>query len=50
MAGAIRDCRAGGDPVIGHSEIALKDISLPQAVELSYIHSRDYQTALKTCI
>ncbi len=37
----------GGDPVIGHSEITLKDISLPQAVELSYIHSRDYQTAIE---
>ncbi|MBL8818280.1 MAG: TolC family protein [Planctomyces sp.] len=37
----------GADPVIGHSEVKLQDVSLPQAVELSYIHSREYQTVIE---
>ncbi len=37
----------GADPVIGHSEVKLTDVTLPQAVELAYIHSRDYQTQLE---
>ncbi|MFO0427361.1 MAG: TolC family protein [Planctomyces sp.] len=37
----------GADPVIGHSRVELRDVTLPQAVELSYIHSREYQTAIE---
>lgn len=37
----------GADPVIGHSRVNLHRIALPQAVELAYIHSRDYQTTLE---
>ncbi len=37
---------AGGDvdPVSAHSSVELKEITLEEAIELSYIHSRDYQT------
>lgn len=37
----------GADPVIGHSRVDLHRISLPQAVELAYIHKREYQTTLE---
>lgn len=37
----------GADPVIGHAKVDLPRLTLPQAVELAYIHSREYQTALE---
>lgn len=36
-----------GDPVDGHAEVKLLKVSLPDIVDLAYIHSRDYQTALE---
>ena len=36
-----------GDPVAGHAEVKLLQVTLPQAVELAYIHSREYQTAIE---
>ncbi len=35
------------DPVHGHSYVDLQDVSLHQAVGLTYIHSRTYQTAIE---
>lgn len=35
------------DPVIGHSKVQLLRVTLPQAVELAYIHNREYQFALE---
>jgi outer membrane protein TolC len=35
------------DPVIGHSAVSLPEVSLPQSVELAYIHNRDYQTQIE---
>jgi len=37
----------GMDPVAGHSEVKLLKVTLPELVDLSYIHSRDYQTNLE---
>ncbi|MCA9058350.1 MAG: TolC family protein, partial [Planctomycetaceae bacterium] len=36
-----------GDPTYGHSGVKLMKISLPQAMELAYLHSRDYQTNIE---
>ncbi|MBC7968171.1 MAG: hypothetical protein H7Z17_19865, partial [Fuerstia sp.] len=35
------------DPVKGHSKVQLVNVSLPELVDLSYIHSRDYQSNLE---
>ncbi len=35
------------DPVKGHSKVQLVKVSLPELVDLSYIHSRDYQSNLE---
>ena len=35
------------DPVHGHNQVALPEVTLNDAVELSYIHSREYQTAIE---
>ena len=35
------------DPVTAHSSVALKEITLEEAIELSYIHSRTYQTNIE---
>lgn len=35
------------DPVIGHSLVSLPEVSLPQSVELAYIHNRNYQTQIE---
>ena len=35
------------DPVLGHSQVSLADVTLQDAVELTYIHSREYQTAIE---
>jgi hypothetical protein len=37
----------GVDPVDGHSKVQLVKVSLPELVDLTYIHSRDYQTNLE---
>ena len=37
----------GLDPVGGHSEVKLLKVSLPELVELTYIHNRDYQNTLE---
>ncbi|MCA9035204.1 MAG: TolC family protein [Planctomycetaceae bacterium] len=37
----------GADPVIGHSQIQILKVTLPDAVDLAYIHSRDYQTNIE---
>ena len=37
----------GTDPVHGHSLVSLVDVTLQEAIELTYIHSRDYQTAIE---
>lgn len=35
------------DPVHGHSQVNLEDVTLKQAVELSYIHQREYQEIIE---
>ena len=35
------------DPVKGHSKVQLVKVSLPELVDLSYIHSREYQSSLE---
>ncbi|MFK7817148.1 MAG: hypothetical protein AB8G99_00395, partial [Planctomycetaceae bacterium] len=35
------------DPVQAHSSVQLQEVSLPEAIELSYIHSREYQTEIE---
>lgn len=35
------------DPVQAHSSVQLTSITLDEAIELSYIHSREYQTAIE---
>lgn len=35
------------DPVQAHSSVELRSITLQEAIELSYIHSRDYQTEIE---
>lgn len=35
------------DPVHGHSQVTMENITLQQAIELAYIHSRTYQTAIE---
>ena len=37
----------GMDPVEGHSEVKLLQVSLPELVDLTYIHNRDYQNTLE---
>ena len=37
----------GMDPVEGHSEVKLLQVSLPALVDLTYIHNRDYQNNLE---
>ena len=37
----------GADPVIGHSQVQVLKVTLPDAVELAYIHNRDYQTNIE---
>ena len=36
-----------GDPVDGHAQVHLLKVSLPELVDLAYIHNRDYQTNLE---
>ena len=36
-----------GDPVAFHNQLVLNRLTLPDALELSYIHSRDYQTQIE---
>ena len=35
------------DPVEGHSEVKLLKVTLPELVDLTYIHNRDYQNNLE---
>ncbi|MEJ7591004.1 MAG: TolC family protein [Planctomycetaceae bacterium] len=35
------------DPVEGHSEVKLLKVTLPELVDLTYIHNRDYQSNLE---
>ena len=35
------------DPVIGHSQVQLLKVTLPDSVELAYIHNRDYQSTIE---
>lgn len=35
------------DPVHGHNRVSLEEVTLRQAVELSYIHRREYQTVIE---
>lgn len=35
------------DPVHGHNQVQLEDVTLQQAIELTMIHSRDYQTSIE---
>ncbi len=35
------------DPVNGHSQVQLRDITLPQTIDLTSIHSREYQSAIE---
>jgi len=35
------------DPVHGHNQVQLEDITLQQAIELTMIHSREYQTSIE---
>ncbi len=35
------------DPVHGHDQVELEDITLQQAIELTMIHSRDYQSTIE---
>lgn len=35
------------DPVEGHSQVKMLQVSLPELVDLTYIHNRDYQTNLE---
>jgi len=35
------------DPVHGHKQVQLRDISLPEAIDLTSIHSREYQSAIE---
>lgn len=37
----------GTDPVEGHSEVKLLKVTLPELVDLTYIHNRDYQNNLE---
>ena len=37
----------GMDPVEGHSEVKLLKVTLPELVDLTYIHNRDYQNTLE---
>ncbi|MDA1229298.1 MAG: TolC family protein [Planctomycetota bacterium] len=37
----------GLDPVEGHQEVKLIRVALPELVDLTYIHNRDYQTNLE---
>ena len=37
----------GIDPVEGHSEVKLLKVTLPELVDLTYIHNRDYQNTLE---
>ncbi|HQZ65155.1 MAG TPA: TolC family protein [Planctomycetaceae bacterium] len=36
-----------GDPVVGHSEVKLLKVALPELIDLTYIHNREYQTNLE---
>lgn len=36
-----------GDPVRGHSLVEIPEITLHDSIDLAYIHSRDYQTAIE---
>ena len=45
--GVSLDSTGAIDPVQAHSSVQLREITLPEAIELSYIHSRDYQTELE---
>lgn len=36
-----------GDPVVMHNQVQLKKLKLQDALELSYIHSRDYQNEIE---
>ncbi|MCA9065765.1 MAG: hypothetical protein KDA96_22005, partial [Planctomycetaceae bacterium] len=35
------------DPTYGHSQVQLVKVTLPQAMELAYLHSRDYQSNIE---
>lgn len=37
----------GSDPVMGHSQVKLLKITLPQAMDIACINSRDYQTNIE---
>ena len=37
----------GTDPVVSHSMVTLDDITLPDAIELTYIQNPDYQTSIE---
>ena len=45
--GVTLDGNGDVDPVSAHTSVELKEITLEEAIELSYIHSRDYQTNLE---
>lgn len=36
-----------GDPVAGHSQVEIPKVTLKDSLELSYIHSREYQTEIE---
>lgn len=38
----------GVDPVDAHNQVKLVKVALPELVDLTYIHNRDYQTNLET--
>ncbi len=39
---------SGTDPVLDHSQVKLEKLTMPQLVDLAYIHSRDYQTTIES--
>ena len=38
---------SGADPVLDHSKVKLEKLTMPNLMDLAYIHSRDYQTAIE---
>lgn len=46
--GVTPTAEGGMNPVSAHSSVELNEITLPEAIELSYIHSRDYQTQIES--